>query len=535
MRKLSKFLLLLLFCDISWGEEASHDIFSDPKFKARVENCDTEVLQEIKRILVGYKSSGILTDKDRSDLIKLLGFQDPKNQLSGQAANTGKKRAVLVGGTGEEFAKENVFTKDFAKFRGNLEKRGWNVEVNFDGPKFRLPNANLATNENIKASLANVETSSHAGDEVLLFFHGHGQKKSGGQKTHNFITEDQNGFDMDALQDTAARLTAKGVKVAVVDLSCYSGNTQALDLPSACVLTLGSKDYVTVCSDADNASAFTSAFTDFNAADRGLNLQDQFLKARKFDTKSPNFPQLSSLVTPARPAFDRFLKSTDPDGVSRKGRIGEGGGGGPLIFDSSFFLQNRCPPEMLPEWIGLHQSALKALFADTFKVDVEKTNQELAKLFESYFKTKEGLEEARKKFSEVVLSKGWGIQDPTPKSFLVWKSKVPALKEKLDHTSLQQLEVIIQMTKPEVNLDEIMWLSSEEKKYIEEFKPYHAQIKDTFEKFKTENAEVWNNYEKLAKEYADLGKSILAKEREFYDAFQAATAKRDNPCASFTL
>src|SRR5205814_870973 len=124
-----------------------------------------------------------------------------------------------------------------------------------------------------------------AGDRVLLVFHSHGlkQRADWGQQSHSITSEDADasgsepGFDLDRLQPALLDAAKRGVKTALVDLSCYSGASLALR-GTACTATLASRKYVSLCSGRPEERLFASHFMKLPPAGTRVSLEEQFLK-----------------------------------------------------------------------------------------------------------------------------------------------------------------------------------------------------------------------------------------------------------------
>jgi hypothetical protein len=259
-----------------------------------------------------------------------------------------KNIALLVGGAGEEFEKENFFEKDFNRFKNTLEIRGWEVRILFGGGIHTMPNSKGASNENIDQEIKKLSKEAKEGDSVILFVHSHGKKRKlslrsfdkqeqfeyekNEQLTHSIITASPDGYDLDKFQIISDQLTERGVYVALIDLSCYSGSTQNRykireqinkkfsnnsvedKSPKYCAVTLASENYVSICSVPETNTGFTSFLTDLPGPDVDVSLEAHYLKARVADTSGVNIPDISTIENPFKRAFDDMLVRLDPSG-----------------------------------------------------------------------------------------------------------------------------------------------------------------------------------------------------------------------------
>jgi hypothetical protein len=134
-----------------------------------------------------------------------------------------------------------------------------------------------------------------AGDQLMVYINSHGAIKQDQFKSHSIATAASGAtnidtlsgatiVDLDQLQVLQKLAKDKGVKMAIIDLSCHSGNTLALADDNTCVISgTGPVHY--------SYSTFSENFTAL--MDKGKNLEEIFLKARSKDN-SPSFPMIST-------------------------------------------------------------------------------------------------------------------------------------------------------------------------------------------------------------------------------------------------
>lgn len=250
----------------------------------------------------------------------LLLLASPAARKAGRAFGSEPRRiAVFAGGSGEPGASGGFLVEDLRDLRLALKARGWTVTAAV-GPTDRLlPGSLRATRANILKRIRGELRSARNGDEVLLTFHSHGLEREAhwGQRSHSLVSEDRDpsgaepGFNIDVLEPDLIAARGRGVRVAVVDLSCYSGATQNLRGPE-CVVTLAAPHYVSVCSGRPEERTFSSRFIRLPAPGTPVSLESRFLDARGSDQDSINLPQISSRTTPAARAWDSLLSEVDP-------------------------------------------------------------------------------------------------------------------------------------------------------------------------------------------------------------------------------
>lgn len=318
------------------------------------------------------------------------------------SAESTQRLALLVGGSGEDKNSPNVMLNDFVTFQKNLQTRGWNVTTIFAQGSQSSLQALPATNKNIRDNLERLLKNANKGDEVMVFFYGHGKpnsrvptmetllddKKPAPQKSHNFYTEDKGGFNMDELAKIKDQLVAKGAKVATVDLSCWSGETQNLADRNSCTITLASKDYVSVCFGGwDGSSGFTKAFTNLPAPNQPsiLNIESQFLKARDADRQFADIPEISSLSNPLTKQWALFLKQSDPYNITS----------GNSKFDSEAGVCLSCqttPADYLKKEIEQLKASLSEIEQKALDAELKNLQTELSRYSEAYKRFDESID-----------------------------------------------------------------------------------------------------------------------------------------------
>lgn len=137
--------------------------------------------------------------------------------------------------------------------------------------------------ENYKKKLENNEMVS--GDQFMIYVDSHGAQKYGNLKTHAIATSEgsltnlntlagASVVNLDQLEELKKLAKAKGVKMAIIDGSCHSGNTQSLADENTCVIS----------STGPNHYAYSPFSENFSASMvKGKNLEEIFLETRGKD------------------------------------------------------------------------------------------------------------------------------------------------------------------------------------------------------------------------------------------------------------
>jgi hypothetical protein len=176
-----------------------------------------------------------------------------------------------------------------------------------------------ASNANLSSGVRETLRAAGPGQEALVLFHSHGRERETywGQRSHSIVSEDRDasgsdpGFDLDSIEPDLLEAKNRGVKVALVDLSCYSGSTQSLKGP-ACTVSLAASRYVSLCSGRKEERHFNARFFQLPPKGEALDLETQFLESRRADRDSINLPEISSRPTPAWLGWESFLVNVDP-------------------------------------------------------------------------------------------------------------------------------------------------------------------------------------------------------------------------------
>lgn len=177
-----------------------------------------------------------------------------------------------------------------------MQKSGWSSRTYFDGGHAKnAAEAAAATknqNQDFTAShfnqaMTDLKTEIKSGrftsgDQIYLQISTHGEPAEAGEFTHKVRGVDS-AVDLSGLRELRDLAEAKGIHLAIVDMSCHSGATQALATDKTCVVSMAG-DNLAYNGDAENFSARIAA---------GRSLEDVFLGGRSANS-SPGFPQISS-------------------------------------------------------------------------------------------------------------------------------------------------------------------------------------------------------------------------------------------------
>lgn len=226
-----------------------------------------------------------------------------------------EKNLLLFGAGGEpKNSSTTIFDNTLNEMDKFLETNKWQTVVSFNGGHsqteaimtMKLSDAKIKTsftmnnyNNLIKAyeqKLKNGEIK--AGDQLMIMIDTHGAEKGSRDQnsTHEIAVgqapaatnlNDLSGtqtVSLDTLRTLSALAKEKGVKLAIMDFSCHSGNSLALANENTCVISSTGPNHF-------GYNTFSSNFIQKMKA--GKSLEDVFLAVRK-ETNDNSFPMISS-------------------------------------------------------------------------------------------------------------------------------------------------------------------------------------------------------------------------------------------------
>ncbi len=247
-----------------------------------------------------------------------------------------KKVFYLFGGGGESLSSDRtIFDNDLINLSSLSESAKYNTSVVFDGGHKiteRLisvgfpsaPSKKDFTEKNYDQALKDLKQkikSMGKNDQLLISIATHGAMKNKNDLTHRIALAKKEAKDLVNLKNadkvsvdkiiTVAKLAAaKGIKVAIVDLSCYSGNLLNANDSNLCLISAAGKETPAWVSYDNKVKDFTDFGHHFTKnLTKGENLEDIFLKAIK-DSKTVELPMIS---TPeGRALYEMFTSILEP-------------------------------------------------------------------------------------------------------------------------------------------------------------------------------------------------------------------------------
>lgn len=206
-----------------------------------------------------------------------------------------KKEVVFFGGGGEPPGRSTIFDSAYKKFGLFSVESGWLSRSYFDGghadsealaqKKFKGQNNTMSTKnvteeiERLKARIKNGDLKK--GDQVMITIATHGFPWRPPEKSHGVATVDGE-VNLDRIIELRNLAEKNGVSLAIADFSCHSGNTLRLGTDKTCVISASG----------DGVAYNRSGESIGSSFERGLNLEEAFLKGR--NKPAPAAPQINT-------------------------------------------------------------------------------------------------------------------------------------------------------------------------------------------------------------------------------------------------
>lgn len=217
-----------------------------------------------------------------------------------QLSNTKAADNILVlGGGGESTPEKTIFDQSLSGLAGYLKSSPrWDQNISFNGGHTNtdnILNGSFAktnkpfTAKEFSAQMDSFKTkieNAKPGEQFIVYIDTHGAMNNG-EKSHKVATNIKKEFaDLDKISELTAAAKGKNIKLAIIDLSCHSGNTLNLD-PND-----GSTCFIS------STSPHNFGYTDFSEnftkkMAKGKSLEQVYLEARK-DSTHPGLPMINT-------------------------------------------------------------------------------------------------------------------------------------------------------------------------------------------------------------------------------------------------
>lgn len=230
---------------------------------------------------------------------------------------------VVMGGSGDPAGATTIFDTNLKNLGTNLQGTNWKYQLSFNGghantesimrnqfgksvapsTSFTIENYNKMIADYKKKIISGEITSS---DQLMLVIDSHGAEQGYDEKTHSIAatnpyapkTTEKLDYDklsgsptvnLDALEELVKLTNDKGIKLAIIDMSCHAGNTLALkkNAPNTCIVTASGPVHYSFSGE----GTFSNNF--WKKLKPGMNLEDAFLQAR-LETNDASYPMIST-------------------------------------------------------------------------------------------------------------------------------------------------------------------------------------------------------------------------------------------------
>jgi hypothetical protein len=299
--------------------------------------------------------------------------------VSTTAVYSNEKQLYFFGGGGEPDGDSTIFDDDIDAISQyvNSADSAWKVHYTFNGGHEKTEkklNAKLKNaksfgrfnqshfEETIKDIEKKIESSElKSGDQLILMMDTHGSRNSPKEKSHLVSAspnEDEfkksplttTKVSMDKFETITLLAQKKGLKLALIDLSCFSGNTLKISNKDVCVISGSGENQYGYSEPSDSPK---NAFTTFegrflNGMKKGENLENLFLKSR-LGSRWQDFPMISTDV--GKQVNDLIYKILSPYFIYNDKKIFE--------FSQSYDSKNE--PEALCKTEGEYSEVKKRI------------------------------------------------------------------------------------------------------------------------------------------------------------------------------
>lgn len=458
------------------------------------------------------------------------------------------KHMVVLGGGGEKQGDSTIFDDDL-KSLGLFAKNNpeYQTSLAFNGghsvtegiarehfPSF--DQSNHFTAGAFGAAIKSYEDKIITGeikadDQILIHINTHGSSKAGdthniavaGSAISNYDTLGSSTVSLDRLKVLAGLAEEKGVKLAIIDMSCHSGNSLPLANSKTCVITsTGPDHYAYGGSDITFSGRFNKSLA------KGKNLEQAFMEVRT-DYIDMSFPMIS---TPqGRDVQGRFYGPMTPYLYNYKGKYDK--------FSS--FMEELVGNEKSCSLQEQHQTLIKEAEGILKIATDEKTKatvDEFKQAVRAYYAY---LEEIRTK----MVTMGFGKM----KESFSFCTKIPADKKKKIKASKDCIEYTMEnlMT---LNFESISeYFEKQSLQGSPNDKAGALAALENIKKARTKRDEIlkdhpeysgvtlfWAGLQDLREKTSELGYAVSKAQREVYELlYRQSTAVGPNPCRDFVL
>lgn len=370
-------------------------------------------------------------------------------------------------------------------------------------------------------------------DQLMLVIDTHGAQKEGSEKTHAIALssgevtdlktlEGANRINLDRLETLVELAARKKVKLAIVDMSCFSGNLLNIKNENVCMISGSGTNHYSY------SGEFTFPGRFYEQLKPGRNLEDAFLSAR-VQGFHPDFPMISTdegqavdaLIYKSLSSYLVFNDSSTNDFTLQYD-----------LQDATNFQAQACSQKSNHEQF----KALLEQIKDVYKITGKAGENQMASLngaLKNYRNYQQKYEDAVKSKFEVeaqiaaILERDFADKRPLWEAY----SKLDFLT--VDYkTQVKQAELRLKNSDTEGN--RILTLN-----LIEKSKQQDLMATKIKSELSSSTLSKLKNYEAVMKKSTDtwvLAKEVSLEARKLYfHLYQQMKSQKSNPCRDFVL
>jgi hypothetical protein len=455
---------------------------------------------------------------------------------------------LFLGGGGEPERKSNtIFDPTINLLDNYLNLNKWKNDISFNGGhkdseallknKFKSANSKSSFdkknyNQLLEKYIKDMRSGKlKSGEQLLVFVDTHGAAKGPDESTHRISIGNGNAgadlnnlsgsdtISMDTMKTLVEVAKEKGIKLAILDMSCHSGSTLALANESNCIITSTGPNHY-------GYAGFSEGFIKNMKA--GKSLEDVFLETRKADT-SASYPMISS---PAGLSINKTIYPNISPYLYYYNDIKKNG----KLYD--YIIDESSSPSMC-----LRENQFKKLEAtiENFQrigaLGITMQNPRVKRILDLLREYKE--------LQDKLIKSNKGLPMKELDTIVKFSDSVrlgnSELQTKMQYSWRNLLEIdcnqVIESAESEIKKT----TDSNKKLELLSEISLHKKIKNKQEEFYAKNPNLRNFKQKMNADLKEMGKSfmlayrIAEEERKIYDEMYKDQGKTKNSCKDFIL
>jgi hypothetical protein len=468
--------------------------------------------------------------------------------LTTLAAEAPKMHMLVLGGSGDPLGTNTTFDNSLEQmanyYQQKIEKsESGQLSIAFDGghehtdmlKSSKFPQAVSIKDFNkdtFREELARFEKmmaenkTIKRGDQLLVYIDSHGNKNDETSKTHDVAAEETTSnnsgvptvVSLDELEQLKHAAAVNGIKLAIIDLSCFSGSTQYLADKNTCVISSTGKNHY-----AFSGGGFSRNFTGHIRS--GISLESLFLTARSASTL-PDFPLISTsegelLKKQIYNSISPYLYYTASSGDLLVDELVN------RARDSNYSCKENSSFENFIKL--LNKMEINANIAtDAASFETKESLIEFSDFKKALKEYKDLQDKLTERLKEMHIERFNKVEQVTPEYSFSWAELLNGDWEAWSATTQDKiLNSEGKMKEEYIYCKSVIDKANEAKRKI-------LQENPSFEKYK----DVAKNYENYPEQTSDLAVKIASLEKKIFDRLYKKYKKENNqtnPCREFIL